>query len=229
VYEFCSTGKDRARQATRRCAYFGSAPVPWNDYLTSVLEQSARKAKVGIPDLCKVFSDIMLSPSMINQIGQAVYAGKGLFLYGPPGNGKTSIAERVVLAVADSVWIPRTIIITGEIIRLYDPACHELADDDDQVLENLSYDMRWVRIKRPSLIIGGELTLDQFESKYNPTTGINEAPIQLKSNGGTLVIDDFGRQRVDIAELLNRWIVPLAKGVDFMTLNSGRQIEMPFE
>ncbi|HIF34216.1 MAG: hypothetical protein ABGX22_17415 [Pirellulaceae bacterium] len=176
--------------------------------MTSVVKQAARKVKLGIPDLCKVFSDVMLSPAMINQIGQAVYAGKALFLYGPPGNGKTSIAERIVRAVSESIWIPRTITITGEIIRLFDPACHELADDNVEVLADLSYDIRWVRIKRPSLIVGGELTLDQFEAKYNPTTGINEAPAQLKSNGGTLGIGDLDRHRVDITELLNRWTIP---------------------
>lgn len=151
--------------AARRCTYFGSAAVPWDDYLTSVVKQAARKVKLGIPDLCKVFSDVMLSPAMITQIGQAVYAGKALFLYGPPGNGKTSIAERIVRAVSESIWIPRTITITSEIIRLFDPACHELADDNVEVLADLSYDMRWLRIKRPSLIVGGELTLDQFEAK----------------------------------------------------------------
>ncbi len=187
---------------------FGLAVVPWDDYLTSVVKQAARKVKLGIPDLCKVFSDVMLSPAMINQIGQSVYAGKALFLYGPPGTGKTSIAERIVRAVSESIWIPRTITITGEIIRLFDPACHELADDNVEVLADLSYDIRWVRIKRPSLIVGGELTLDQFEAKYNPTTGINEAPAQLKSNGGTLGIGDLDRHRVDITELLNRWTIP---------------------
>jgi hypothetical protein len=147
----------------------------------------------------------------------------------PPENGKTSIAERVINAVSDSIWIPRTITITGEVIRLFDPACHALASDNAEVLRGLRHDTRWVRIRRPSVMVGGELTLDHLEINFNRNTGINEAPVQLKSNGGALVIDDFGRQRVSVAELLNRWIVPLEKGYDLLTLNSGRQIEVPFD
>lgn len=229
VYELATSGEDRARRAARRCTYFGAAPVQLDDYLDSVGKQSVQKAKLRIPQLCNAFSDMLLSPALMSQIGQAVNAGRGLFLYGPPGNGKTSIAERVINAVSESIWIPRTITITGEVIRLFDPSCHALASDNSEVLRGLRHDTRWVRIKRPSVMVGGELTLDHLEINFNPNTGINEAPIQLKSNGGALVIDDFGRQRVSVAELLNRWIVPLEKGYDFLTLNSGRQIEVPFD
>lgn len=229
VYELAVPGEDRARRAARRCTYFGAAPVQLEDYLTSVGKQSVQQAKLRIPQLCQAFSDMLLSPALMSQIGQAVNAGRGLFLYGPPGNGKTSIAERVIHAVNDAIWIPRTITITGEIIRLFDPACHALAPDNLEVLKGLRHDARWIRIKRPSVMVGGELTLEHLEINFNPNTGINEAPVQLKSNGGALVIDDFGRQRVSVAELLNRWIIPLEKGYDFLTLNSGRQIEVPFD
>jgi hypothetical protein len=229
VYELSATGKDRARRAAKRCTYYGAAPVQLEDYLKTVELQSVQKAKLRIPQLCNAFSDMMLSPALMSQIGQAVNAGRGLFLYGPPGNGKTSIAERVINAIDDAIWIPRTITITGEIIRLFDPACHALASDNAERLRGVRHDARWVRIRRPSVMVGGELTLDHLEINFNPNTGINEAPVQMKSNGGALVIDDFGRQRVSVAELLNRWIVPLEKGYDFLTLNSGRQIEVPFD
>lgn len=231
-YELTDDGERKARWHAERCTFCGAAPVPLEDYLASVEQQSIRKLKPKLPNVCAAFSDLMIAPSTLSQLGQAVHAGRGLFLYGEPGNGKTSIAERLIRAIGQHLWIPRTIAVSGEIIRLFDPANHEetpLTNPHGQLLDLTRYDRRWVRIRRPVIMVGGELRLGQLEIVNNPLTGILEAPLQLKSNGGTLVIDDFGRQRCNIHELLNRWIVPLEKRRDFLQLPTGRQIEVPFD
>ena len=231
-YDLTDEGQKRAQWHAARCTYCGAAPVPLSDYIASVERQSIRKLRPKLPDFCTAFGDLLLSPVLLSQIGQAVHAGRGLFLYGQPGNGKTCIAERVIRAAGQHIWIPRTITVTGEIIRLFDPANHEeapLTNPQGQLLDALRYDRRWVRIRRPSIVVGGELRLEQLEITNNPITGILEAPVQFKSNCGALVIDDFGRQRCSTAELLNRWIVPLEKGHDFLNLPSGRQIQVPFD
>ena len=231
LYELTDTGLRRARQRNDRCTFFGAAPVHLKDYVESVLTQSIEKSKPKLADLKRAFAELQLPPAVISQIGQAVNAGRALFLYGQPGNGKTCIAERVIRAVSEYVWIPRTITVTDEIIRLYDPSTHEAvqfeSEDDDFDVSN-RLDQRWILIKRPTVVTGGELTLEMLECNRNPATGINEAPLQMKSNGGALVIDDFGRQRISTTELLNRWIVPLEKGHDYLALPSGRHIEVPF-
>jgi predicted ATPase with chaperone activity len=231
-YELTEDGRQRAQWHSDHCTYCGAAPVPLDDYVNSVERQSLRNVKVRLPDLCRALSDLILAPAMLSQLGQAMHAGRGLFIYGQPGNGKTSIAERLVRAVSDTIWIPRTITVTGEVIRLFDPANHEevpLGGGSEQLLDVLRYDRRWVRIRRPLIVVGGELRMEQLEIMNNPATGILESTVQLKSNGGALVIDDFGRQRCSPAELLNRWIVPLEKGHDFLNLPSGRQIQAPFD
>ncbi|MBC8351960.1 MAG: AAA family ATPase [Planctomycetes bacterium] len=231
LYELTDSGLMRARQRNERCTFFGAAPVRLSEYVDSVRAQSIEKSKPRLSDLKRAFSELQLPPAVVSQIGQAVNAGRALFLYGEPGNGKTSIAERVIRAVSEYVWIPRTITVTEEIIRLYDPSMHEAvqfeSEDDDFDVAN-RVDHRWVLIKRPTVVAGGELTLEMLECNRNPATGINEAPLQMKSNGGALVIDDFGRQRISTTELLNRWIVPLEKGHDYLALPSGRHIEVPF-
>jgi predicted ATPase with chaperone activity len=168
---------------------------------------------------------------MFTKLGAAMNSGKGMFLFGFPGNGKTSIAERVTRAFGETIWIPRSIGIDGEIIRVFDPSQHEEApvESDGGLLTLNKADQRWVRVKRPTIIVGGELTMDHLELGINPATGINEGPVQLKSNCGTLVIDDFGRQRMTTDELLNRWIVPLEKRYDFLNLPSGKKVQVPFD
>ena len=230
IYELTDQGLIRARRRAEHCTYFGAAPVRLSDYNEAIRVQSVDQCKPKPADLRRAFHDLQLSDAVISQIGQAVTGGRAMFLYGYPGNGKTAIAERVVRSVSESLWIPRSITVTDEIIRLYDPACHEEVPlaPNEQILNNQRVDRRWVRIKRPTVIAGGELTLEMLECHVNPTSGVNEAPIQLKSNGGALVIDDFGRQRVSTTALLNRWIIPLEKGHDYITLPSGRHIEVPF-
>jgi hypothetical protein len=230
VYELTEQGLVRARRRAEHCTYFGAAPIRVCDYVDSVRRQSVDKVKPKPADLRRAFSDLQMSDAVISQIGQAVTGGRAMFLYGAPGNGKTAIAERVIRSVSEFLWIPRAITVTDEIIRVFDPACHEEVPlpESDSLLTSHKTDRRWVCVKRPTVVVGGELTLAMLECCVNPTTGVNEAPLQLKSNGGALVIDDFGRQRISTTELLNRWIIPLEKGHDYITLPSGRHIEIPF-
>ncbi|MGE0760662.1 MAG: AAA family ATPase, partial [Pirellulaceae bacterium] len=207
VYELTEQGLVRARRRAEHLTYFGAAPIRISDYVDAVKRQSIDKVKPKPGDLRRAFADLQMSDAVISQIGQAVTGGRAMFLYGAPGNGKTAIAERVIRSVSEYLWIPRAITITDEIIRVYDPACHEEVPlpANDALLSNQRIDRRWVRVKRPTVVVGGELTLDMLECNVNPITGVNEAPVQLKSNGGALVIDDFGRQRISTTELLNRW------------------------
>ncbi len=230
-YELSSAGFERARRYNERCTYFGAAPVPLNEYIASIRAQSIRHARPRFSDLCQAFNDLLLPPAVISQVGQAVNAGHALFLYGAPGNGKTSIAERVIRGVRSDIWIPRTVTVGGEIIRLFDPSSHEELppSDEHELFQSSRVDRRWVHVRRPTVIVGGELTLQHLEITYNQSTGINESPLQFKSNCGALVIDDFGRQRIGTTELLNRWIIPLEKGFDYLALPSGRQLQIPFD
>jgi hypothetical protein len=231
VYDLTDLGRDRMRAHNERSTYFGTAPVALRDYVAGVQAQSIMKQRPSITDLCRAFSDLVLSVEMIGSVGQAVHAGKGLFLYGAPGNGKTSIAQRITRAFGDSVWIPRAIGASGEVVRLFDPSNHEELPypTSNGLIQENEIDRRWVRIRRPTIIVGGELAIDNLEITNNRLTGISEAPLQLKANGGTLVIDDFGRQKMSTRELLNRWIIPLEHGYDFLELASGRRIQVPFD
>ncbi len=230
-YELSQAGTERARRFSDQCTYFGAAPVALEDYVDSVAKQALRKAKPRFRDVRAGFSDLLLAPEVISNIGQAVNAGQSLFLYGAPGNGKTSIAERLMRCVGEAIWIPRTIAVGREIIRLFDPTSHnELpSEESEDLLKSTRIDQRWVRIQRPTVVVGGELTLEHLEVTTNSTTGIHEAPLQFKANCGALVIDDFGRQRISKAQLLNRWIVPMEKRIDHLALPSGRQFNVPFE
>ena len=231
VYELTEAGFGRAQRFAEQSTYFGATPVPLEQYTAGVRAQSVRAGRVRLDDLRRAFADMVLGDELLSQLGQAINSGLGLFLYGAPGNGKTSIAERITRTMGEGLWIPRAISVLGEIIRLYDPTCHEALADapSGQEMDASAIDQRWIRIRRPTLAVGGELTIENLEIASNQLTGISEAPLQLKSNGGTLLIDDFGRQRVTPAELLNRWIVPLEKRYDFLNLASGRKVRVPFD
>jgi hypothetical protein len=224
-------GRDRGQRYTEMCSYFGSTPVAFEDYVNSVDAQTINNQNPDQEDLKRAFSDLLIDPKLMIKLGPAVNSGKGMFLFGYPGNGKTSIAERITAAFGPYVWIPRAITMDRDIVRLFDPMSHEEVplENDETLLASHSYDKRWVRIKRPTIVVGGELTMEHLEIQYNPQTGISEAPVQMKSNTGLLLIDDFGRQRMSVDELLNRWIVPLEKRYDFLNTSNGKKILVPFD
>ncbi len=226
--ELTASGSDHARRYFEQSSYCDAAPVPLHDYFESIRLQSPTRERPEKADLLRAVDGLIMRPSVVSRILQAMRAGRGMFLHGPPGNGKTSIAERITGAYGQHIWIPRAINIEGETVRLYDPCCHEeLPFGDGEVAPK--YDHRWIRIRRPTVIVGGELTMDRLEVTLNRSMRVCEAPVQMKSNCGSLVIDDFGRQRMPISELLNRWIIPLEKRYDYVNLPSGRTVQVPFD
>jgi predicted ATPase with chaperone activity len=192
--------------------------------LKSVQSQSIQKENPGLEELEHAFHDLVLEPNIFFTLGPAINSGRGVFLYGAPGNGKTSIAKRIHKCFKDAIYIPKTLLISGELLKFYDPQWHKSADDN-----GLKYDKRWIKIERPAVIVGGEMDLDSLGINYNPQTKISEAPLQMKANCGTFVVDDFGRQRISPIDLLNRWILPLEKRIDFLTLSNGIKFQVPFD
>ncbi len=230
LYQLSESGQEAAVRHASQCSYDGAAPVRLQDYVDSVHAQSIHNHPPTFEEISTVFSDLVLGEEVLEQVGQAMRAGHGFFLYGASGNGKTSVAERVSRAFGKAIWIPRSLLVDGAIIRLFDPCNHVevLPANKEDLYDKLKIDRRWVRIRRPTILVGGELTMDRLEIR-NTAPGINEAPLQLKSNGGTLVIDDFGRQRMRPDELLNRWIVPLDRRIDYLNLPNGKTIQVPFD
>ncbi len=231
VYTLTETGRQIARNHIQDCTYYGACPVPLDDYIQSVKYQTIEGQYPKKNDLERAFNDLLINPHMLNKLGPAVASGRGMFLFGFPGNGKTSIAERVTGAFGKYIWIPRAVDVDGDILRVFDPMNHVMCmpESDGGLLDAGGFDKRWVRIERPTIIAGGELTMEMLEVQCNLESNISEAPMQLKSNCGTLVIDDFGRQRMRVDELLNRWIVPLEKRYDFLNMASGKKIQVPFD
>jgi predicted ATPase with chaperone activity len=229
-YALTDLGADRARAASKACAYVGPAPVPLDDYIVSVDAQTIRAEVVRRPQLEDAFADVMVEPSTMELLGPAINSGAGLFLYGAPGNGKTTIAKRITRCLGQHLWIPQTIVEDGQMIKLFDASFHEpVRQSDSSLLKSAGHDARWIKVRRPTVVVGGELTMDSLEIRHDPITNVSEASLQMKSNGGCLLIDDFGRQRIEPSELLNRWIVPLENRHDFLTLATGKKIQVPFE
>ena len=229
-YTLTDQGRTRARAAMEQCTYLGSAPVPLDDYIVSVDAQTIRAEAPQKRHLMKAFSDVSVEAEMLEMLGPAVNSGAGLFLYGAPGNGKTTLARRITACFGSSIWIPKTITEDGQLIKLFDAACHEpITDTGTGLLKSAEHDRRWIKIRRPTVIVGGELTMDALDIRHDPVSNVSEASLQLKSNCGCLLIDDFGRQRMEPIVLLNRWIMPLENRIDFLMLATGKKIQVPFD
>ncbi len=229
-YTLTEQGRGHAQAASSMCAYVGPAPVPLMDYVLSVDAQTIRAEAPKRQQLTEAFADICIDPNLFESLGPAVNSGAGLFLYGAPGNGKSTLAKRITMCFGQHIWIPHTLVEDGQLIKLFDSAYHQAAKDaSGSLVKTAEYDSRWVKISRPTVVVGGELTMDSLEIRHDPHANVSEAPLQLKSNCGCLLIDDFGRQRIEPAELLNRWIVPLESRHDFLTLATGRKFQVPFE
>jgi predicted ATPase with chaperone activity len=232
-YQWTISGKgiDRAREALDRDQYIGPAPVLVEHYVEMVRRQTMGEIKVGPMDVRQSLSHLVLSGELVNKIGPAVNSGRSLFLYGPPGNGKTVIAQSIIRMLKGSIYMPYSVIVDGQIIRVYDEMNHKRigGKGDSGTAGPSRTDARWVMIRRPEIIVGGELTMTSLDLVYDPISKTYEAPLQMKANNGLFVIDDFGRQAMRPQDLLNRWIVPLELRVDYLTLQTGKKIEIPFD
>ncbi len=231
AYQITEGGLDRAGRLAAACTYFGAAPVSMDDYIESVLAQGITDSAPGPAQLRTAFDDLLLDVEVLERVGPAIASGSSIVLFGPSGNGKTSIATRISRSLGGAIWVPRALGADGQIVRVYDPHHHVRVPFDWSSPYNSPYpvDRRWVLIERPMVATGGELTLEMLEISTDPSTRISEAPLQVKANGGALVVDDLGRHRMRPADLLNRWLLPLETGYDYYSLNSGRRIQLPFQ
>jgi predicted ATPase with chaperone activity len=221
-----SAGKTRALELMAHNQYVGPAPVSLEDYISRTHAQSVRGIQITPADLGRAFDDLVLDIRVLNQLGTAIASGRALFLYGPSGTGKTSIAETLMrLFENDPIWLPYAVEVDSQIITVYDAVVHKRVDQ----APSTEQDCRWVLCQRPRLMVGGELTIEMLDLQYNPSTKFYTGPVQMKANNGLLVVDDFGRQRVSPEELLNRWVVPLDRRIDFLSLAGGKKIQIPFD
>lgn len=221
-----SQGRTRAQELLAQSQYTGPAPIPLTSYIAQVKKQSVANVEIHPADVERAFAQLVLDDETLWQLGTALNSGNAVFLYGPSGVGKTTIAETLSRVLAeDTVWLPYAVEIDGQVITVYDPTVHKRLESQ----EPNGHDERWVLCQRPAVLVGGELTIEMLDLQYNPATKFYSGPVQMKANNGVLIIDDFGRQRVRPDDLLNRWVVPLDRRIDFLTLAGGRKIEIPFE
>jgi hypothetical protein len=225
-----SRGREWAIEALGQSQYVGPAPVPFHHYEAQLGKQSVAHERVGPEDLSAALSHLVLPRDTVQRLGPALRSGKAILLYGTPGNGKTSIAEALDGTFEQTIFVPHCIEVDGQVVKIFDPAIHERCDDAERSNGGpQDCDPRWVRCRRPTVITGGELTMEMLDLSFDPVSKIYEAPAHIKATGGIFIIDDFGRQRVSPAELLNRWILPLERRVDFLSLHTGKKLRLPFD
>ncbi len=239
TYGITGAGVQRAREALERSQYAGPAPVPFEVYNEAIRRQKSGRLSVTTRTMRQILSQLVISETTFQRLGPALNSGTSIFMYGPPGNGKTSIARAFGnLVLSQNMYIPHALYLDGQVIKVYDAVSHKLASDEaagvggsttGNLRTSSRRDPRWIKIRRPFIITGGELTLEGLDLVFDDTHKYYEAPFQVKANGGILLIDDFGRQQVRPRDLLNRWIVPLENRVDYLTLHNGRKVEVPFD
>lgn len=232
-YQLTDTGKARALDALAQSEYFGAMPVPLDVYREQVKRQSIRNIQVSRHQLLNAMGHLVLPDSLLDHLGPAVSAGRSILMYGPPGNGKSSISNGIRDALGDKVYVPRAIEYSGQVITVYDPIVHtaieQEPDDPTQLRRRKRFDARYVCCERPTVVTGGELSLSMLDLVYNPTARTYQAPLQLKATGGIFIVDDLGRQAESPQALINRWIVPLEESKDILGLQSGEKFEVPFD
>ena len=248
-FNLTDLGRIRAREAFEQCRYVGPAPVSLEDYVQQCLKQSVTGTTCDPEALREAFQGLIIRPDLLDEVGPAVCSGRSIFVYGPPGNGKTMIAKglgKFLNQFGGEIYIPYALHCEQGIVMLYDPTLHTATDNADvpwseadpsmrapgsysRMMQEPATDLRWRRIRRPVIITGGELTLDMLDLRYNATANFYQAPLHIKANGGVFLIDDFGRQIVSPRDLLNRWILPLEEKIDYLTLVTGKKFTVPFE
>ncbi|VTR91825.1 AAA ATPase OS=Herpetosiphon aurantiacus (strain ATCC 23779 / DSM 785) GN=Haur_4235 PE=4 SV=1 [Gemmata massiliana] len=229
-------GEDALRDALDKTSYVGPAPVPFTDYVESVMAQTIKRLVVTRRSIQRAFEDLIITDESFNEIGPAINSAQSIFFFGYPGNGKTSVAERITRLMGDAIYVPHAVEANGQIIKVFDPIQHTVIQDDDHhdvtetvLKRGVQFDQRFIKVKRPTIVVGGELTMPMLDLKYNTVGKYYEAPLQMKANGGIFMIDDFGRQQVRAMDLLNRWIVPLEKKYDYLNTITGTKVEVPFD
>ncbi len=244
-YRFALTdlGRERAHDAMKQCAYIGPAPVPLEDFIEQTYRQTVTGISCTPEGIRGPFAHLVLPESMFSALGPAIISGKSVFIYGPPGNGKTAMARAIgeyMNQQGGSIYLPHAFLAEGSIVTVFDPSVHVLDDERGSTDESADFrvrellvthtvDARWVKVKRPVIVTGGELNLEMLDLRYNPSANYYQAPLHVKANGGVFLIDDFGRQLCSPKELLNRWILPLEDRHDFLTLSNGKKFQIPFE
>ncbi|SMX27558.1 hypothetical protein TRP8649_01664 [Pelagimonas phthalicica] len=232
-YQLTDAGKARALDALAQSEYFGPMPIPLEKYQEQIKRQSIRNIQITRDQLTSAMGHLILPEDLIGNLGPAVGSGRSILMYGPPGNGKSSISNGIRDAMGDKIYVPRAIEYSGQVITVYDPIVHSAAEEDvdesKQLRRRAQFDRRYVYCQRPTVITGGELSLDMLDLVYNPTARTYQAPLQLKSTGGIFIVDDLGRQAEPPQKLVNRWIVPLEESKDILALQSGEKFEVPFD